>query len=80
MLKDEENEEVNYMDDILMIEKNTVTYRENMRQILRKLLKTELRAKLLKCKFEKEKMTFLEHRIGRQKIQSMEEKLQTLRK
>ena len=46
---------------------------------MRKLLKTKLRIKLFKNEFEKEKVKFLEHIIGKEDIKPDPEKVKILR-
>ena len=55
-------------------------HRERTRKILRKLLKTRLRIKFFKSKFEKEEIKFLRYIIGRESIKSDSEKVRILRK
>ena len=51
------------MNDIFIMKKIKKEHREKTRKILEKLLKTRLRIKLFKSKFEKEEVKFLEHII-----------------
>ena len=55
-------------------------HRERIRKILKKLLKTELRIKLSKSEFEKEKVKFLKHIIRKEDIKPDPEKIRMLRK
>ena len=67
------------IDDIFIMKKTRKEYRERIRKILKKLLKTGLRIKLSKSEFKKKKVKFLEHIIGRDNIKSDPEKIRTLK-
>ena len=62
------------------MKKTKEEHRKRVRKILKKLLKTELRIKLFKSKFEKEKIKFLEYIIERGGIKSDLEKIKALKK
>ena len=54
-------------------------YRERIRKILRKLLKTELRIKFSKSEFEKKKVKFLRYTIEQEDVKPDPEKIRTLK-
>ena len=62
------------------MEKIKEEHRERVRKTLRKLLKTELKIKFFKNKFEKEEIKFLRYIIGRERIKSDLEKIRILKK
>ena len=68
------------MNDIFTMKKTKEEYRKRIRRTLRKLLKIELRIKLFKNEFEKEKIKFLRHIIEREDIKSDSKKIRILRK
>ena len=68
-----------YMNDIFIIKKIRKEYRKRTRKILRKLLITELRIKLFKSEFEKEKVKFLRHIIEQEEIKSNSKKIRVLK-
>lgn len=55
--------EISYIDDILMMTKIIGKHRTKISRILRILAETDMKAKLAKCEFEKEEITFLGHRM-----------------
>ena len=69
-----------YMNDIFIIKKTKKEHRKRIRRILEKLLKTELRIKFSKRKFEKEEVKFLEYIVGRENIKPDPEKVRILKK
>ena len=68
------------MNDIFIMKKTKEEHWKRTRKILKKLLKTGLRIKLSKNEFEKEKVKFLRHIIGKEDIKSDPEKIKMLRK
>ena len=68
------------MNDIFTIKKTKEEHRKRTRRTLRKLLKTRLRIKFSKSEFEKEKVKFLRHIIGKEDIKPDLEKVRMLRK
>ena len=69
-----------YINDIFIIKKIRKEHRERIREILRKLLQTELRIKFFKSEFKKEEIKFLKYIIGREGIKSDSEKIRILKK
>ena len=64
MLQEELNKEImTYMNDIFIMKKIKVEYRERIQKILKKLLTIELRIKLFKSEFKKKEVKFLRHVI-----------------
>ena len=68
-----------YINDIFIIKKTKKKHRKRTRKTLRKLLITELRIKLFKSEFEKEKVKFLRHIIGQGDIKPDSEKIRVLK-
>jgi len=52
-----------YLDNILIYSKNPKEYKEYMRQVVAKLYKYKLYAKLSKCKFSIQELKFLSFRV-----------------
>ena len=69
-----------YINDIFTMKKIKREHRERIRRILEKLLKTGLRIKFFKSKFEKEKVKFLRHIIRKEDIKLDSEKIRILKK
>ena len=69
-----------YINDIFIIKKTKEEYRERIQRILKKLLKTELRIKFFKSKFEKEEVRFLEYIIEQKDIRLDSKKVRILKK
>ena len=68
-----------YMNDIFIMKKTKKEHRERIRKILRKLLKTKLRIKFFKSKFEKEEIKFLGYIVGRRDIKPDPKKIRILK-
>ena len=69
-----------YINDTFIIKKIKKEYRERIRRILKKLLKTELKIKFSKNEFEKKEIKFLRYIIEQEDIKSDSEKIRILRK
>ena len=69
-----------YINDIFIIKKTKEEYRKRTRKTLKKLLKTELKIKFSKSKFEKEEVKFLRYIIGQEDIKPDLEKVRVLKK
>ena len=69
-----------YIDDIFIIEKTKEEHRERIQRTLKKLLKTELKIKLFKNKFEKEEVRFLRYIIEQENIRPDSKKIRILKK
>ena len=67
------------MNDIFIMKKTRKEHRERIRKTLRKLLKTGLKIKLFKSKFEKEEVKFLRYIVGRGDIKPDSEKIRILK-
>ena len=63
-----DQEEVAYVDNILVTKHDQVTYREKVRKILMKLYRARLQAKLAKCQFEIPKVEFLGYVAGKERV------------
>ena len=74
-----DNKVLTYINDIFIIKKTKKEHRERTRKTLKKLLIIRLKIKLFKSKFEKKKVKFLKHIIGREKIKLNSEKIKTLK-
>ena len=68
-----------YINDIFIMKKIKKEHRERTRKTLRKLLKTKLRIKFSKSKFEKEEIKFLRYIIGQEDVKSDSEKIRVLK-
>ena len=69
-----------YINDIFIMRKTKKEHRERTRRILKKLLKTGLRIKFFKSKFEKKEIKFLRYIIERESIKSDSKKIRILKK
>ena len=63
-----DQEEVAYVDNILVTKHDQVTYYEKVQKILMKLYRARLRAKLAKCQFEIPKVEFLGYVVGKEGV------------
>ena len=80
VLREELNqEEVAYVDNILVTGHNHLTHREKVRKILMKLYKAGLRAKLAKCQFEVPRVEFLKYVVGKEGVLTNPKKTQAVR-
>ena len=68
-----------YINDIFIIKKIKIEYRERIQEILKKLLKTKLKIKFSKNKFKKEKIKFLRYIVGRRNIKLDSKKIRILK-
>jgi hypothetical protein len=56
------------MDDIFIMSQTQQEHRSLVRSILKQIQKVELRAKLLKCEFEKEELEILGYVISEKRV------------
>ena len=81
MLQKELNKSIlTYIDDIFIIKKIREKLKKRTREILKKLLKTELRIKFFKSEFEKKEIKFLKYIIKQKDVKSDLEKIKILKK
>ena len=64
-----------YLDDILVLSRTREDHLMHVREVLQILRDNEFYAKLKKCQFEKEELTFLGHRVGRHGIKPCPNKI-----
>ena len=64
------------MDGIINTEKTDQEYLQNLHQILEHLRDYNTRAKITKCRFFKESVTYCGHRIDKQGLHKMVEKIE----
>ena len=74
-----DQEEVAYVDNILVTGHDQVTHREKVQKILIKLHRARLRAKLAKCQFEIPRVEFLEYVVGKEGVLTDPKKTQAVR-
>ena len=74
-----DQEEVAYVDNILVTGYDQATYREKVRKILMKLYKAGLQAKLAKCQFEVPRVEFLGYVVSKEGVSTDPEKTQAVR-
>ena len=68
-----------YLDNILIFLKTKEEYKAYIKKVLEKLEKAELPLKLKKCKFKKNKVTFLEYVISEEEITTDLEKIKAIK-
>ena len=74
-----DQEEVAYVDDILVTGHDQVTHHEKVQKILIKLYRAGLRAKLAKCRFEVLRVEFLGYVVGKERVSTDPKKTQAVR-
>ena len=67
-----------YLDDILIYSKTEEDYKKHVRQMFRVLKNVDLLIQLKKCKFNKQKVKFLEYILITSEIQMNEFKIKTV--
>ena len=68
-----------FLDDILIYSKTLEEHEQHVRRVLEALRKQKLYAKESKCEFFKHEVEFLGHRVGRDGVRMMEDKVQAIR-
>ena len=67
-----------FLDDILIYSKTLEDHKKHVNQVLEKLDKAKLYAKLSKCEFFKTEVEFLGHHVGSDGVRMMENKVQAV--
>jgi hypothetical protein len=68
-----------FLDDILIYSKTLEEHQQHVRRVLDALREQKLYAKESKCEFFKHEVEFLGHRVGRDGVRMMEDKVQAIR-
>jgi hypothetical protein len=68
-----------FLDDILIYSKTLEDHQQHVRRVLDALREQKLYAKESKCEFFKHEVEFLGHRVGRDGVRMMEDKVQAIR-
>jgi hypothetical protein len=70
---------ISYMDDIVIYSSNEEEHREHLKEIFKRLQEHQLFAKLSKCDFFQEEVTFCGHLISRLGIRLNEDKIAAMK-
>ena len=68
-----------YLNDILITGKSQTEHLENLREVLKRLRETGLKLQQDKCQFMKDYVVYRGHRIDKDGLHLMEEKVRTIR-
>ena len=77
--EESDQEEVAYVNNILVTRHDQVTHREKVQKILIKLYRARLQAKPAKCQFEVPRVEFLGYVVGKEGVSTDPEKTQAVR-
>ena len=69
-----------YLDDIIVFSKTTEKHLHRLRAVSEQLKKVELKLKLSKCKFTKQYLTYLDHVVSKNGIQTDSKKVEAIQK
>ncbi|RFU29059.1 hypothetical protein B7463_g7277, partial [Scytalidium lignicola] len=68
-----------YLDDIIIYSKSIEEHKEHVKLVLQALWEAGLRCKPVKCEFYKEQVQFLGHRISGERIETLDDKIQSIK-
>ncbi len=69
-----------YLGDIIIASKDTMSYMETLKLVLKRLQEVGLKLKLTKCEFLKPRIKFLGHEVDEQGIHTVDDKIAAVAK
>ncbi len=69
-----------YLDDIIIVSKDTMSHMETLKSVLKRLQEVGLKLKLTKCEFLKTRIKFLGHEVDEQGIHTVDDKIAAVAK